>query len=83
MSLKYLLIVTLTVVTTAACASVPEAPQGADLKAGSVCETKPDRAVASCGVQPTADEASKASEESAPSRISAREPFHHRGRMGD
>lgn len=82
MSLKYLLIVALTGAATAACASIPQDQRTAAPNTGGNCEVKPDRKVASCGSESPADSV-KASEEPVPSQVSAREPFHHRGRMGD
>lgn len=83
MSLKYLMILVLAGAATAACASVPQSPSDTSPAAGATCEVKSDRKVASCGSDSSLDNSVKVSEEPASRPVSAREPFHHRGRMGD
>ena len=86
MSLKYLMILVLAGAATAGCASVPQGQPDTSPSAGATCQVKSEQAVASCGAPPTAEEAQKASEEQVASRANRlldREPFHHRGRMGD
>jgi hypothetical protein len=83
MSLKYLMILVLASAATAACASVPQSQVDTGPSAGATCEVKSDRKVASCGNDPSPDNSVKVSEEPASRPVSAREPFHHRGRMGD
>jgi len=83
MSFKYLMIFVLAGAATAACASVPQSQSGTSPAAGAKCEVQSDRKVASCGNDSSPDNSVKVSEEPASRPVSAREPFHHRGRMGD